>query len=265
MKKLVLAVLVLFLVSSCSPPPNEQALVDETKTATVYFVADTPRGFKLFSEDRKITAPAGNFASTVISQLISGELQPIDPDYVNLWDSSNSLNQVVISGARATVDLNLGKLNVGAEGEIRAIEQIVWTLTGISPFLTTVRFLVNGEEVETFAGHVDTTTDFKRVPDYEVLSPLQIDSIADGAELTPPISIAGFACTFEANVVWTISQNDKFIVDGVTTAAAACPQRSKWEVTLPDLEPGEYLFTVKEFSAEDGSLFALDSKRITVK
>lgn len=265
MKKLVLAVLVLSLVTACSPSPNEQALVDETKFATVYFVADTPRGFKLFSEEREITAPAGTFASTVISQLITGQLQPIDPDYVNLWDDSNSLNQVVITGARATVDLNLGKLNVGAEGEMRAIEQIIWTLTGISPSLTTVRFLVNGKPVETFAGHVDTTVDFKRVPDYEVLSPLQIDSLLDGTELSPPISMAGFACTFEANVVWTITQNDQFVVDGVTTAAAACPQRSKWQVTLPDLAPGEYLFSVKEFSAEDGSLFAQDSKRFTVK
>jgi len=264
MKKLVLAVLALFLISACSAP-NDQALVDETKSVTVYFVADTPRGFKLFSENREITAPSSAFASTVISQLISGSLQPIDPDYVNLWDSSNSLNEVVISGAQATVDLNLGKLNVGAESEIRAIEQIVWTLTGITPSLTTVRFLVNGEQVETIAGHVDTSVDFKRVPDYEVLSPLQIDSLSDGAELSLPISVAGYACTFEANVIWTITQNDKFVVDGVTTAAAACPERSKWQVTLPDLEPGEYLFTVKEFSAEDGSLFALDSKRLVVK
>lgn len=264
MKKQMLAVLAFLLISACSAP-NDQAPVDETKSVKVYFVADTPRGFKLFSENREISAPPNAFASTVISQLISGSLQPIDPDYVNLWDSSNSLNELVISGAQATVDLNLGKLNVGAEGEIRAIEQIVWTLTGITPSLTTVRFLLNGEQVETFAGHVDTSVDFKRVPDYEVLSPLQIDSLSDGAELSLPISVAGYACTFEANVIWTITQNDKFVVDGVTTAATACPERSKWQVTLPDLEPGEYLFTVKEFSAEDGSLFALDSKRLVVK
>lgn len=252
-------------LSSCAPPPNEQAIVDETKDVTVYFVADTPRGFKLFSEIREVKSPAGGMADTVISQLVSGELQPLDPDYVNLWDSSNALNQVVISGARATVDINLGKLNVGAEAELRAIEQIVWTLTGISPFLTTVRFLVNGEEVETFAGHVDTTVDFKRVPDYEALSPLQIESITDGAQVKNPIVISGQACTFEANVVWTVTQNNKLIADGVTTAAAACPQRSKWEVKLPEIDLGEYLFTVKEFSAEDGSLFAVDSKQIFVR
>lgn len=265
MSKLVSAVLVIIALSSCAPPPNEQALVDETKDVTVYFVADTPRGFKLFSEIREIKSPAGGMADAVISQLVSGELQPLDPDYVNLWDNSNSLNQVMISGARATVDINLGNLNVGAEAELRAIEQIVWTLTGISPFLTTVRFLVNSEEVETFAGHLDTTVDFKRVPDYEVLSPLQIESISDLAELKNPIAISGSACTFEANVVWEISKNNKVIADGVTTAAAACPQRSKWQIELPELKAGKYLFSVKEFSAEDGSLFALDTKQIIVK
>lgn len=265
MKRILVAVLMMSFLAACAPSQNEPVSAEETREFTVYFVADTPRGFKLYSEIREITAMPDSFATEIITQLISGQLQPIDPDYVNLWDDSNSLNQIDLLGTNATVNFNLGKLNVGAESEIRAIEQIVWTLTEISPTITTVRFLVNGEKVESFAGHVDTTVDFKRAPDYEVLSPLQIDSLLEGAELANPLILSGFACTFEANVVWTVTQNNELVLDGVTTAAAACPERSKWEVELADLPAGEYLFKVEEFSAEDGSLFAVDSKRFTIR
>lgn len=265
MKKLTRFVLVLVVMGACSPPTNEQALAEETKVFEAFFVTDTPRGFKLVSELREFKSTQGGFPTKVLSQLISGELQPLDPDYVNLWDNSNSLNQVVISGATATIDINLGKLNVGSEGEVRAIEQLVWTLTGVSPFLTTVRFLANGEVVESFAGHVDTTADFQRSPDYEVLNPLQIDSINDGTAVSNPITISGKACTFEANVVWELTQDTQIVSKGFTTAAAACPQRSAWSVTLEELSPGNYLFAAQEFSAEDGSLFAIDTKSFVVK
>jgi hypothetical protein len=263
MRKLTLVFLL--LLTACSPQPVESGSSSETREIEVYFVADTPRGLKLFSETREFTTTAGNFPTEVLSQLISGELQPLDPDYTNLWDNSNALNQVLVSGARATIDLKLGKLNVGSEGELRAIEQLVWTLTGISPFLTTVRFLVDGSSVETFAGHIDTTVNFKRSADYEVLNPIQIESINEGAELTKPVVISGKACTFEANVVWELSQNGKQIDRGFTTADAACPQRSSWKVELKDLAAGSYEFAAIEYSAEDGSLFAVDSKKFVIK
>ena len=93
-------------------------------------------------------------------------------------------------------------LNVGAEGEQRAIDQIVWTLIEFAPEVKSVAFTVNGKTVESFAGHVDTTAAFERAIGYEVLNPIQISSINQGAELTSPVTISGQSCTFEANVVW---------------------------------------------------------------
>jgi hypothetical protein len=96
-----------------------------------------------------------------------------------------------------------------AEGEQRAIDQIVWTLTEFAPEVKSVAFTVNGKVVESFAGPVDTTAQFERAIDYEVLNPLQISSINQGAELTSPVTISGQACTFEANVVWKLLQDDR--------------------------------------------------------
>jgi hypothetical protein len=260
-----LTAVLLLSLTACSPQSTDTNSVKETKSVDIYFVADTPRGIKLFSELREFTTASDNFSTEVLSQLISGTLQPLDPDYVNLWDNTNSLNQILISAKVATIDLNLGQLNVGSEGELRAIEQLVWTLTEIAPNLIAVKFLNNGQPIESFAGHVDTTKTFKRSPDYDVLNPLQIRSMNHGGELFNPIVISGEACTFEANVVWELLQNGQQISKGFTTAAAACPIRSDWEVDLEELAAGNYEFRAIEYSAEDGSLFAIDSKEFYVK
>ncbi|MFM7013424.1 MAG: GerMN domain-containing protein, partial [Actinomycetota bacterium] len=233
MKPLALAVLVA-LLSGCQ---TTQAVA----TTEVYFVTDTSVGFRLASESREV-GPVGDLAFMALDNLLSGELQPKDPDYFNLW-SGSELNSLDIVGSEATIDFNLGKLNVGAEAEARAIDQLVWTLTEIYPSLTSVKFLVNGAPVESFAGHVDATASFSRGTDYEVLSPVQITSIQEGQAYDLPLTISGTACTFEANVAWKLTSNGQSIASGSVTASSGCPERGDWSVELPkDLAPGEYIF-----------------------
>jgi len=228
-------------------------------SSRIYFVTDTPRGFKLVSELREVKD-----TEQAIKDLLTGKTQPLDADYQNLWTESD-LNSIKIIEDLAVVDLSLGSLNVGAEGEQRAIDQIVWTITEINPDIKKVEFLVNSNSVETFAGHVDTLAQFSRQPDYEVLNPLQISSVNENGSTENPVIISGEACTFEANVVWTLLKADQPIMNNYTTAETACPERSNWSVDLGELEKGEYRFKVEEFSAEDGSLFAQDDKVFTVK
>jgi hypothetical protein len=200
----------------------------------------------------------------VISDLVSGKIAPLDPDYSNLWGGTNTVNSVSITDSVATVDLGEISLNVGAEGEQRAIDQIVWTLTDLVPSVTSVAFTVNGETVKSFAGHVDTTTSFTRAVGYEVLNPIQISSINEGVDVAVPLTISGQACTFEANVVWKLTQNGVVIDEGFTTATSGCPDRGDWSIPFENLEPGEYTIQALEYSAEDGSLFAFDDKTFTV-
>ena len=156
-------------------------------------------------------------------------------------------------------------MNVGAEAEQRAIDQIVWTLTAITPAVKSVGFTVNGKKIESFAGHVDTTAQFARAIDYEVLNPIQISSINEGVEITAPLTVSGQACTFEANVVWKLLQGDTVVKEGFTTATSGCPERGNWSISLENLEAGEYTIQTLEYSAEDGSLFAKDDKKFTLK
>jgi hypothetical protein len=259
MKLLSLAIGFVLIFSGCT---SQGGLAD--RDIEVFFVADSPRSLLLYSEVRLLEVPPQDQASWVVSQLVSGAIQPLDPDYVNLWDQSHALNELSIAGNTATVDLALGKLNVGSEAEQRAIDQIVWTLGALEPSVEVVRFLVNGVTVESFAGHVDTSAEFGRVMDDEVLSPVQVVSPHEGAELGSSVTISGTACVFEANVTWGLFQGGALVAEGFATAEAACPERSGWNVKLSGLEPGNYLFKAQELSAEDGSVLAEDTKFFVV-
>lgn len=263
MKRIALLIASLLLVTGCSEHTDVRVWEDGI-AVKLYFVADTPRGFKLFSEEQ-LSSDFYNLNLQVISDLVSGKVAPLDPDYVNLWGGSNTVNSVNVKDSVATVDLGAISLNVGAEAEQRAIDQIVWTLTEIAPEVKLVAFTVNGKTVESFAGHVDTTAQFARAIDYEVLNPIQISSLNEGAELVAPFTISGQACTFEANVVWNLLQGDTVVKEGFTTATSGCPDRGDWSISFENLEPGQYTIQTVEYSAEDGSLFAKDDKKFAVK
>ena len=263
MKRIALLIASLLLVTGCTQSTTER-LWEDGVPVKFYFVSDTPRGQKLFSE-AQISSEFYDLNLQVISDLVSGKVAPLDPDYVNLWGDANTVNSVSVDGSVATVDLGEVSLNVGAEGEQRAIDQIVWTLTGLAPEVKSVAFTVNGKTVESFAGHVDTTVQFARAIDYEVLNPIQISSVNEGAKLVTPITVSGQACTFEANVVWQLSRAGKVVQEGFTTATSGCPDRGDWKISLKDLEPGEYIIQAVEYSAEDGSFFAKDDKKFIVE
>lgn len=263
MKRFALLIATLLLVTGCTQSTTERVWEDGV-AARFYFVSDTPRGLKLFSEEQ-ISSDFYDLKLQVISDLVSGKVTPLDPDYTNLWGGTNTVNSVTVEGSVAAVDLGKISLNVGAEGEQRAIDQIVWTLTSLTPEIKSVAFTVNGEQVESFAGHVDTTAQFARAIGYEVLNPIQISSLNDGAKLVSPIIVSGQACTFEANVVWQLLKDGKVFKEGFTTATSGCPDRGDWNVSFENLGPGEYVIQAVEYSAEDGSLFAKDDKKFIVE
>jgi hypothetical protein len=263
MKRIALLIASLLLVTGCTQSTTER-LWEDGVAVKLYYVSDTPRGLKLFSEEQ-ISSDFYDLNLQVISDLVSGKVAPLDRDYVNLWGGTNTVNSVSVNGSVATVDLGEISLNIGAEGEQRAIDQIVWTLTGLAPEINSVAFTVNGKTVESFAGHVDTTAQFARAIDYEVLNPIQISSPREGAGLVAPFTISGQACTFEANVVWKLLQDGKVVQESFTTATSGCPERGEWSISFENLEPGEYVIQALEYSAEDGSLFAKDDKKFTVR
>jgi hypothetical protein len=232
-----------------------------------YFVSETAQGFRLVREVHQVSKVENDLGDdkgfNSLVMLVDGQLPPFDGDHRTLWNNGTKVNSVTTVDGVATVDLTLGRISFGSESEQRAIDQIVWTLIENDPTITSVKFTVDGVASESLAGHVDFSQDFIPAAGFDVLASIWIDML-DRSDVSNPVSISGSACTFEANVAWELTQGGDAVSSGATTAELACPDRSNWTIDLGDLAPGNYVLTVSDFSAEDGSVIFQDSKAFSV-
>lgn len=246
-----------------SPSPTTTSPTTSSSSAeevlALYFVADTVQGPRLFREFQRVPVATSRIEAAV-NAVLSGK--PLDPDYLTLWPEDARVENVTRNGATATIDISFSALNVGAEFEQRAIDQIVWTATAAEPGITGIRLLRSGKEVESLAGHVDATATFKRGPHYDVLAPIWITSIQEGGTLTGDFTFTGLATVFEANVQWEIRQGDRIVKSGFTMASEGAPARAPWSVTVTGMPSGSYTLRAYANSMKDGSLFAEDTKEI---
>jgi hypothetical protein len=260
--------------SAPSNPTSSGAVSESATPATeklqdysFYFVSETARGFRLIREVHQVSKAENELGDdkglNSLVMLVDGQLPPFDGDHRTLWNNGTKVNSVTTVDGVATVDLTLGRISFGAESEQRAIDQIVWTLIENDPTITSVKFTVDGVASESLAGHVDFSQDFIPAAGFDVLASVWIDML-DRSDVSNPVSISGSACTFEANVAWELTQGGDAVSSGATTAELACPDRSNWTIDLGDLAPGNYVLTVSDFSAEDGSVIFQDSKAFSV-
>ena len=250
-------------VASESPTPVPEELQDYE----FYFVSETAQGFRLVREVHQVSKVENDLGDdkgfNSLVMLVNGQLPPFDGDHRTLWNNGTTVNNVTTVDGIAIVDLTLGRISFGSESELRAIDQLVWTLIGNDPTITSVKFTVDGIVSESLAGHVDFAQAFTLAPGYEVLASVWIN-LLDRSDVTNPVSVSGSACTFEANVAWELAQGGQVVDSGSTTAAAACPDRSDWSIQLGELDPGNYVLKVSDLSPEDGSPIFEDTKAFTV-
>jgi hypothetical protein len=253
--------------SAPSESPTESPTVDVLQDYFFYFMSETSEGFRLVREVHQVSKVENDLGDdkgfNSLVMLVNGQLPPFDGDHRTSWDNGTKVNSVNILDGIATVDLTLGRISLGAESEQRAIDQMVWTLIENDPSITSVQFTVDGVVSESLAGHVDFAQVFVPAPGFDVLASVWID-LLDRSDVSNPVLISGSACTFEANVVWELARGGDAVSSGATTAELACPDRSNWKIDLGDLEPGNYVLTVSDFSAEDGSPIFEDTKAFTV-
>jgi hypothetical protein len=245
--------------TSTTPTPTPTVI---TKAYAQYWVGDTARGFRLYREYVRLEVTPDPI-TTALKALISSK--PKDTDYVTLWPKETKINSIVVVGNKATIDLTLGKMNVGSEAESLAIAQLVWTATAANTKVKQIQLTVDGKIIESIAGHVDATKPFTRGLTYEVLAPVWITSPEEGATVNAlGFKLSGMASTFEANVAWKVFQNGKLVQQGSTTAAEAAPAWKPWSVAITGLTPGKYMFIAMEYSPKDGSLVSQDTKSATL-
>ena len=260
---------------SISPTPSSSATVSKRpastamptsamkkRTVALYYAGQAQSGLFLYREFRAIPSTPDTGLNSLRYLLSKGQ-KSFDPDYKNFWGNGSVVHYIKYKGNVATVDLSVARLNLNAASEERAVDQLVWTLTANHPTTKFIRFTSGARQFQSFSGFVDATKTFSRQLHYSVLAPVWVDQ--PRSVMSNPVTITGTACTFEAGLHWVLMRNAQMVRDGHAQAAIACPNRSKWSVSLGNLKTGMYTFIAQDISAKDGAVTQEDSKDFQVK
>lgn len=164
---IVVAIALIFVLRDREPPaeiPEGGVLEEEIgrgiQSVTLVFADRAASG--VVEERREIAVPrdrAGR-AKRILSELAAGPTQsgvrtlPYGTRVLSVFFDEQG--GVFVDFSRELVDNHPG----GSTGELLTIRSVVQTLATNFPDIESVRFLVEGEEVETIAGHIDASVPF---------------------------------------------------------------------------------------------------------
>jgi spore germination protein GerM len=146
-------------VQHTASEPMKPPFESERKSVTLFFLTRGSNSFQEETREIERGATTTEDAKRILIELVkgpkSGELASTVPQEAQL------LNLFIDSSGTAYVDFNRGLrdgLQGGAQEELYAVFSIVNTLTSNFDRITRVQILVEGAEIPTLAGHVDTRT-----------------------------------------------------------------------------------------------------------
>ncbi|MBR2733696.1 MAG: GerMN domain-containing protein [Selenomonadaceae bacterium] len=129
----------------------------------VYYPDDS--GMRLVEVEREITVDDPNDKYLVAVESLRDD--PNDANLTRIFPSNAAIRSVTVEDGMAIVDFDGGILKSfvgGSTGEEFLIGSIVDTLTNF-PEVTSVKFLVDGQEIETLSGHMDLSIPLERMND----------------------------------------------------------------------------------------------------
>jgi len=238
---------------------------------TVYFL-DARSSPRYLAAESVVTELTGDPGLDAVRAMLS--TQPEDPDYANGYHLFLGVEQAAAPDV-ASVEHTDGVITVDLtedmwdpypgidctcpDGKI-VTQQLVWTVQSALWSSDPVAVTVDGEPargiwMDRLSGPVKA--------DPNALSPILIDSFADGDAVHSPVRVTGTSDTFEANVQWQV-RRDGEVVDEGFTSGGTMGERGPFRFTVA-LPPGDYTVRAYVTSAEDGSLVAEDTKAFTVR
>ncbi len=138
---------------------DEQDVGNQENRVKLYFA--TKDAMYLQSEERIIDGEDLVIYEETIEQLINGpqssNLSDTIPEGVKLLNIKIEDQIAYLSFNQALVDNHWG----GSTGEVMTVYSIVNTMTEFSE-ISSVKILIEGEEIETLAGHIDLTVAMER-------------------------------------------------------------------------------------------------------
>jgi spore germination protein GerM len=247
-----------------SQAPTSEAPATRTVSVPVYYVGETANGPRLFPEQVRLTDVSGTSLQAAVDALVTHE--PADPDYRG-FPSDWGTVRATLADRVITIDLSdqHGISELTKEAQAAYVQAMVWTATDVAGHDLAVQFRVDGKPVaDPFAGDA-AGGPVQRASEDSVLSPVIVDSPAQGATVPTTFTVEGRAATFEANVVWELMRGDTTVRQGFTTAEECCTLAPySFKVTAP---PGDYTLVVHDTDESDGEGVGTsqDTKDITVE
>lgn len=151
---ILLILIVVFLVFYLRNRQERGPVTDGFEEVKLYF--STKDAMYLEAEKRKIEAGKSNKYEETINELIKG---PASKELNRTIPEGVKIREVRIEGNIAYLDFNQALVANhwgGSTGEIMTVYSIVNTITQF-PEVDYVKILVEGQEIETLAGHLDTS------------------------------------------------------------------------------------------------------------
>jgi len=254
--------------TSASEEPTESETTGgtaETVSVPVYFVADTPRGPRLFAEQREVEAD--NPLEEAAALMVAGDA--MDPDYGTLFPDGGGFESIEYDGEKFVVTLSDDGWNTPAPGMTKseaklAVQQLVYTLQGVegveAPIIVLPSGMLFGD-----APVVGAADELSTRALVNVLSP------AEGATVSGTFTASGEASSFEATVPWEVrDEAGEAVLTGFATAEGWLDGLYPWqsEVDVSELAPGTYTFVAMTDDPSGGAEGAgptEDTKTIVVE
>ena len=142
-----------------SSAKNEKT--EQTLNVKVYYPDDS--GMKLVEVEREIVVDDKTDKYTAAVETLTEE--PLEENLTRIFPKNAAIRSVKVEDGLATVDLD-GSIKKGfvggSTGEEFLIGSVVDTLTNF-PEVKSVKFLVDGKEVESLSGHMDLSAPLERM------------------------------------------------------------------------------------------------------
>ena len=233
--------------TSSTPATTSSSVPATDVTALVFFSRDG----KVAAAGRAVEPPA--VARGAMEALLAGpnDLEAGLGMEATLGDGTRLLGIEIADGV-ATVDLS-GEFVNDTDADIALrVAQVVFTLTQF-PTVDRVSIQIEGFPTPTIGFDAVPVLEVDR-SDFEAQTPLiLVESPTPGATVTSPITVTGISNTFEANVLYEVTDAGGAVVDeGFTTATAGTGTWGEFSFTA-DADAGDVTLTVFQESAEDGS------------
>ena len=141
-------------------PQKSKDKKDQPKEMKIKVYYPDESGFKLVAVNREIEV--GDKYEAAVKAVMT---PPIEKNLTKVVNNNKSLISVKVNNGEAVVNLNSNikvGFSGGSTGEEFLIGSIVNTLTEFSE-IKTVKFLIDGKNVETLSGHMDLSEPIKRM------------------------------------------------------------------------------------------------------